>query len=159
MPEPITREKSLRGAETILEERDLLSNLHVAIADLAPVFAAADTGEPALKAVLREHGWGETVVPVASGNQPRFDGLQQRVALEHEAREQMNARSHLLFLEAAYREREIDAAVMVIPMRKYTGGAAVERVVNETTGEGRLFTYHFPLFVPLYLVEYDPDRG
>ncbi|PSP79498.1 hypothetical protein BRC81_04595 [Halobacteriales archaeon QS_1_68_20] len=156
MAGPITQTASLRGAEELLVERDLLSNLQAAIEDLAPGFAADDAGEPALKAVLREYGWDETVVPVAAENQPRFDGVQDRVALEHEAREQMNARSHLLFLEAAYRERAIDASVMVVPTRQHTGGATFGRVLNETTGDGRLFTYHFPLFTPLYLVEYEP---
>jgi len=86
----------------------------------------------------------------AGGNRPRFDAYSQRwkVAIEREMQEQMNVRSHLLFIEVAFQLGLIDIGVLILPMK---GQGTFRRTVREVT-KYDVFTKHFPLEVPLYLI-------
>lgn len=95
-------------------------------------------------------GWEfEKRIPVCNGaNYPRFDAYKKGVALEHENREQMNLRSHLLMLESSYREDHIDAGVLVVTRE---ADASVDRTKNEL--RSGIFNKYFPLSIPLFLYE------
>jgi hypothetical protein len=102
--------------------------------------------------ILAQFNW-ETEYAFSIGrNRPRFDGFKNRVGLEHETREQMNIRSHLLWAEAGYQSDEIDVSVFVIPSGN---DGSVSRTARELNDE--IFTQYFPIECPLLLVEYDPS--
>lgn len=77
------------------------------------------------------------------------------VAVEHERMEQMRARWHLLKMQAAS-EREdtldIDVAVLLFPDGE---DCSLRRTRREL--EGPFFDEHFPIEIPVYVVEYDSD--
>lgn len=105
--------------------------------------------KPGRERRLEELGW-ETEYTFSVGElRPRFDAFKNQVGFEHEKREQMNVRSHLLMTEVAYRKKIIDVCVFVIPAGR---DASVKRTERELKGE--LFTHYFPLQVPVYLIEY-----
>lgn len=123
--------------------------------------ALAETSENP-ETVLDEFGWITEYVVSIGGNRPRFDGYKNGVGIEHEAREQMNVRSHLLWMEAAYQQQEsdggldslatgIDVGVFIIPTD--TRGAKLDRTKRELGDV--IFTQHFPIECPIVLVEYD----
>lgn len=151
----ITTETSIRGGEQLIRRKGLYQDLMNIVEEIAPIQGSNATDkETQIQRVLDDFGWDHTSTPVANYNRPQFDGMKLDVALEHEAREQMNVRSHLLFLEAAFREGKSECAVMIIPQGE---DAKVGRIEKEAMGEGKLFTYHFPLFTPLFLIEYVPS--
>lgn len=85
-------------------------------------------------------------------NRPRFDGFKKRVGLEHETREQMNIRSHLLWAEAGFQTDVIDAGIFVIPSGNFGSVSRTNRELND-----EIFTEYFPIECPLLLVEYNLD--
>lgn len=75
-----------------------------------------------------------------------------RVAVEHEKKEQMRARWHLMKMQSAA-ERDgtldIDVAVLIFPTDK---DPSLRRTRREL--EGPFFTEHFPIHIPVYAIEY-----
>ena len=83
-------------------------------------------------------------------NRPRLDAYKNGIGIEHEAREQMNVRSHLLFSDAMLKQGDIDALVVIISKENH---ATKQRTVNEL--RDTIFTEHHPLEVPVLVSEYD----
>ena len=105
---PVTQASSINDGQEIVQMKGLLDELH----DLCAAWSSY-AGPP--NDVLRRFDW-ETEYGFAIGeNRPRFDGFKDRVGLEHETREQMNIRSHILWMEAGFQTDVIDAGVFVIP--------------------------------------------
>ena len=140
---PELTSKSYEEAESVVEERAMTVEIEKLVAEFA------ETDEKPAR-VLERHGW-ETEETVAVGaNKPRFDGVKNRIGLEHERREQMNVRSHLLWTEAALRKNVIDAAVFIIPAGNK---ASIDRTFRELNDE--IFTRFFPITCPILLIQYD----
>jgi hypothetical protein len=77
---------------------------------------------------------------------------EHRVAVEHEKKEQMRARWHLLKMQAAHERdttRDIDVAVLIFPTDQ---DPSLRRTRREL--EGPFFTTHFPIQLPVYAIEY-----
>jgi hypothetical protein len=142
----ITETESVRNGARILRENGLFDEIHAMIKEMATT-AGTDT---AVKRVMDEYDWTTDKVIAVGGNRPRLDGFKARVGIEHEKKEQMNVRSHLLFGEAIYQQNEIDIWVGIIP----TGSdATVGRTAREFNYA--IFTEYFPLEVPAYLIGYE----
>jgi hypothetical protein len=143
--ECITEVVSVNDGKEILRQKALLDQ----IGEMCDLWRNQEGGP---NPVLAEFDWKTEYVFSIGQNRPRFDGFKDRVGLEHETREQMNVRSHLLWIEAGYQSDEIEAGVFVIPSGNY---GSVSRTARELNDE--IFTEYFPIKCPLLLVEYDPD--
>lgn len=77
------------------------------------------------------------------------------VAVEHEKKEQMRARWHLMKIQAA-QEREqtkdIDVAVLLFPSKK---DPSLRRTRRELSGP--FFNTHFPIHIPVFALEYSKE--
>lgn len=143
----ITEEVSIRKGKLILKKKGLLAEC----LEIALFWSKLSKGNREKR--LEELGWRTEYEFSVGQLRPRFDAFKSRVGLEHERRQQMNVRSHLLMTEVAYWEGIIDACVFIIPAGR---DASVERTERELKGE--LFTHYFPLQVPLYLIEYGKSQ-
>jgi len=80
---------------------------------------------------------------------------EHNIAIEHEKKEQMRARWHLMKTQAA-QERDqtldIDAAVLIFPTDQ---DPSLRRTRREL--EGPFFNEHFPIHIPVYAVEYTSE--
>lgn len=139
----ITVAKSINGGREILRQRGLLE-------EVGEMCEAWRQRERDPNAILSEFGWETEFVFSVGENRPRLDGFKDRVGLEHETREQMNVRSHLLWSEAGFQDGVIDAAVFVIPTGNYGSVGRTQRELND-----EIFSTHFPIECPLLLVEYE----
>jgi hypothetical protein len=151
----VTQVESVNGGLYKLENKGLSDKIET----LCDNFAAT-TENP--ETILDEFGWITEYVINIGSNRPRLDGYKNGVGIEHEAREQMNVRSHLLWMEAAYQQEKsengldssatgLDAGIFIIPTD--AGGASVDRTKREL--EDEIFTRHFQIECPIVLVEYD----
>jgi hypothetical protein len=80
---------------------------------------------------------------------------EHRVAIEHEKKEQMRARWHLMKIQAAHEREEtldIDVAVLIFPADQ---DPSLRRTRREL--EGPFFTKHFPIHMPVYAIEYTDE--
>ena len=144
--ESITEVESINSGLEILRQKGLLDE----IGEMCDLWRSQEGGP---NPILAEFDW-ETEYRFSIGpNRPRFDGFKNQIGLEHETREQMNIRSHLLWAEAGYQSDEIDASVFVIPSGNY---GSVSRTARELNDE--IFSKYFPIDCPLLLVEYDPNQ-
>jgi hypothetical protein len=134
---------SVRNAKQLLKERGALFACHA-------IVERYDGRPEENEEALRELGFEPEHSFDAGGNRPRLDAFspEWRVGVEREMREQMNVRSHLLFAEIAYQKGLIEIGVFILPM---SGKGTFDRTVREVT-EYDLFTKHFPLELPLYLI-------
>ena len=65
----------------------------------------------------------------------------------------MNLRSHILFLECAFRENKIKVGVIAVPDKgEKSGGVNFSRTINELDDD--IFTRHFVLKCPFYVIAY-----
>lgn len=141
----ISRVESVHDGLAILSEKGLSE-------EIGEMCEAWSSGDDSINGVLERFGW-ETEYSFAIGrNRPRFDGFKSRVGLEHETREQMNVRSHLLWTEAGFQSGVVEAAVFVIPSGNFGSVARTYRELND-----EIFRDHFPIECPLLLVEYNPE--
>ena len=143
--EYITEVRSVNERRDIFQQRGLVDE----IGDMCELWREQQ-GSP--NGVLAEFGWETEYTFSIGNNRPRFDGFKNRIGLEHETREQMNIRSHLLWAEAGFQSDVIDACVFVVPSGN---DGSVRRTHRELNDE--IFTKHFPINCPFLLVEYDPS--
>jgi hypothetical protein len=139
----IAETHSVRKARQLLKERGALRPCHAIVERYG--------GRPEEnKDVLRDLGFEPERAFDAGGNRPRFDAFSEewRIGVEREMREQMNVRSHMLFAEIAYQKGVIEIGVFILPM---SGKGTFGRTMREVT-EYDVFTEHFPLELPLYLI-------
>ena len=134
---------SVRNAELLLRQRGALEPCRAVARRYSGL---PQENQELLRALGFEPEWSFD----AGGNRPRFDAYSQKwkVGIEREMQEQMNVRSHLLFVEVAYQMGLIEIGVFILPMK---GQATFRRTKREVT-ECDLFTKYFPLQVPLYLI-------
>lgn len=134
--------ESIRDARTILQDKEVLGDVTTVVDELAD----GATLEEAFT------GWETEYEVIVGKNRPRLDAYKDGVGIEHEAREQMNMRSHLLFADAMFQQGDIEVLVAIIP----TGNnASKRRTANEL--RDAIFTEHHPLDVPVLVIEYDRD--
>lgn len=149
----ITKVESVNDGLSIIQEKGLSQETQNLCEELAE-----ESNE--LTSTLEEFGWTTEYTIRIGKNRPRFDGFKESVGLEHESREQMNVRSHLLWMEAAYQReksdtgleslsRGIEAGIFIIPA---DNDASVERTKREL-GD-KIFTKYFPIECPIVLIEY-----
>lgn len=77
------------------------------------------------------------------------------VAVEHERKEQMRARWHLMKTQAAHERHTtltIDVTVLVFPTDR---DPSLRRTRREP--DGPFFTEYFPIHIPVYAIEYEQD--
>ena len=112
---------------------------------------------------LRELGGWETEVQIDLGpnTRPHNERLtpfldayhpDHAVAIEHEKKEQMRARWHLMKIQAAHEREEtkdVDVAVLLFPTDQ---DPSLRRTRREL--EGPFFNQHFPIHIPVYALEY-----
>lgn len=154
---------SHEGAEDILEEKGILSEIHT----LPQVWeehggqhsyserkaAAAEIGDWVLQEQL---DLGPSGAPHNERLTPFLDAYSyaHSVGVEHERKEQMRARWHLMKMQAGANESatlDIDVGVMLYPTDR---DCSLRRTRREL--EGPFFSEHFPIALPIYVVEYEP---
>ncbi len=139
----ITDTSSIREGEQLLKEKELVEECRKIAENWC-------TDKDNNRKRIEDMGWDCEHTFSVGCNRPRFDAFKNGVGLEHEKGEQMNVRSHLLFMEVAFRKRIIDVGVFILPDRGYD--ANVRRTKRELKDE--IFTKYFPLTVPVYLLGY-----
>lgn len=75
-----------------------------------------------------------------------------RVAIEHERKEQMRARWHLMKMQAAGERSDtlpIDVGVLIYPTERDPSLRRTRRELN-----GPFFSEHFPIELPVFVIEY-----
>jgi hypothetical protein len=154
---------SYNGAREILEQKGILNEIHEMPSIWSEHPYQRDYSERST--ALDELGGWQTEVQIdlgpdhSSHNErltPFLDAHhpERQVAIEHERKEQMRARWHLMKIQAAH-EREqtlaIDVAVLIFPTDQ---DPSLRRTRREL--EGPFFTKHFPIHLPVYALEYTP---
>ena len=152
---------SRNGGEKQLREKDVLEEVLE-----TPAIWAANAGQRNYSErsdALDELGGWETQVQVDLGPEhrdhherltPFLDAYHRkhRVAIEHEKKEQMRARWHLMKIQATHEREEtldIDVAVLIFPADQ---DPSLRRTRREL--EGPFFTEHFPIHLPVFAIEY-----
>lgn len=152
---------SYRGAQDALEEKGILDEVHE-MADIWARYPGQSNYSDRTEAFDRLGGW-QTQVQIDLGPEdsahhkkltPFLDAYHpgHLVAVEHESKEQMRARWHLMKIQAAYERsntHEIDIAVLLFPTDR---DPSLRRTRREL--EGPFFTEHFPIYIPVYALEY-----
>lgn len=155
---------SHNNGEGILREKEVIDEIHQMPALWTKYPRQSDYSE--LKAAMQELGGWQTEVQIDLGPEyaehhqrltPFLDAYHpgHRVAVEHERKEQMRARWHLMKTQAASERPAtlpIDATVLIFPTDK---DPSLRRTRREL--EGPFFTEHFPIHIPVYAVEYTPE--
>ena len=155
---------SHNGAKELLEQKGILNEIHS-----IPAIWARHSGQynySERSAALDELGGWQTEVQVDLGPEERSHHerltpfldvyhSEHRVAIEHEKKEQMRARWHLMKIQAAAERDEtlpIDVCVLIFPADK---DPSLRRTRRELSGP--FFTEHFPIHIPVYAIEYAPE--
>lgn len=152
---------SRNGGEEELEERGILGEVH-AIPEIWTEYPGQRNYVDRSAALAELGGW-ETQVQVDLGPDhrqanerltPFLDAYHpdHRVGVEHEKKEQMRARWHLMKMQAAHEGEsalDIDVAILIYPTDQ---DPSLRRTRREL--EGPFFTEHFPIHIPIYVIEY-----
>lgn len=152
---------SKNGGKAKLKEKEILEEIHE-----MPSIWAENTGQgnysERTKAMEELGGW-QTQVQIDLGpahrphNErltPFLDGYnpEHAVGIEHERKEQMRARWHLMKMQAAHERDQtldIDIGVLIYPTDR---DPSLRRTRREL--EGPFFNEHFPIHLPIYAIEY-----
>ena len=161
---PILEAYSANGGRELLEEKGVLGELRELPRFWAEYPSQYDYDDR--KAALADFGGWRTEVqidlgPADAGHHERLTPFLDayhdhwQVAIEHEKKEQMRARWHLLKMQAAA-EREttldIDVAVLMYPTDRDT---SLRRTRREL--EGPFFNDHFPIEISVCVIEYEAE--
>lgn len=152
---------SHNGAKEILQEKKVLSEIH-RMPSIWGCFPGQRNYSDLSEAMENLGGWQtEVQIDLGPDESPHHERLtpfldvyhpEHRVAIEHERKEQMRARWHLMKIQAAH-EREntlpIDVAVLIFPTDR---DPSLRRTRREL--QGPFFTDHFPIHLPVYAIEY-----
>lgn len=155
---------SANGAEQILVEKGIRDQIHEML-EVWHRYSGQHQYTEKSEALADLGGW-ETEVQIDLGpeDSPHSERLtpfldayhpEHKVAVEHEKKEQMRARWHLMKTQAANERsqaRDIDVTVLLFPTDQ---DPSLRRTRREL--EGPFFQEHFPIHVPVYAVEYTPD--
>ncbi|MFB6210409.1 MAG: hypothetical protein ABEI76_02620 [Halobacteriales archaeon] len=152
---------SRNGGEELLKQKGVVDDIHE-IPSIWTEHAGQSNYSERSTALDRLGGW-ETEVQIDLGPDewphnerltPFLDVYHPNwyVAVEHERKEQMRARWHLMKMQAAHERDEtldIDVGVLIFPTDE---DPSLRRTRREL--EGPFFTDHFPIHLPVYAVEY-----
>lgn len=158
---PVLETYSLNGGKDVLERKGLLEEIHE-----IPAIWASNPGQYSYsersEALATLGGWKtEVQIDLGPNHRPHHERLtpfldvyhhDHRVAIEHEKKEQMRARWHLMKIQAAHERDEtlaIDVGVLIFPTDK---DPSLRRTRREL--EGPFFTEYFPIHLPVYAIEY-----
>lgn len=152
---------SHRGGKAILEKKGILDAVHE-MPEIWTKYPRQRDYSDLSDALDRLGGWQTEVQidlgPAKSDHHERLTPFldayhpNHHVAVEHETREQMRARWHLMKIQAAHERSEtlpVDVAVLLFPTDQ---DPSLRRTRREL--EGPFFTDHFPIHIPVYAVEY-----
>jgi hypothetical protein len=154
-------EYSRNDGKRVLEEKGLLESVREIPLVWCEYPSQSDYTDRS--SALADLGGWETEVQIDLGpsDSPHVDRLtpmldvyhpDHHVAVEHEKKEQMRARWHLMKMQAASERTEaldIDVAVMLYPTGQ---DASLDRTRREL--EGPFFNRHFRIHLPVYVLEY-----
>lgn len=155
---------SHNGGKEILEQKGILDEVHE-IPSVWSAHAGSHNYSERSNALAELGGW-KTEVQIDLGPNHRSHNERltpfldvyhpgHQVAVEHEKKEQMRARWHLMKMQAAHERTEtldIDVGVLVFPTDQ---DPSLRRTRREL--EGPFFTEHFPIHLPIYTIEYFPE--
>jgi len=133
------QEASFRKGKEILEDKRLLKECR-------------EIANKDWKSKAKKFDWeidSPTKVDNLTLRYPKYDAYKDQVAIEHEKKEQMRARWHMMKMEVGFREGEVDVGVMIIPSGE---DPSLKRTKYEL--EKGVFAHHFPLEVPIFVIEY-----
>lgn len=147
--------------ENILREKGLLREIHQMPEIWAKYPGQAQYSQ--LSEALEQLGGWSTEVQVDLGPEDRSHNERltpfldayhpdHRVAIEHEKKEQMRARWHLMKMQAAHERDQtlgIDIGVLIYPTNR---DPSLRRTRREL--EGPFFSEYFPIHLPIYAIEY-----
>ena len=154
---------SFNSGREILDDKGVLDQIHRMPAIWHEHSTQYDYAERS--AALRELGGWETEEQIDLGpeDRPHNERLtpfldayhpEHHVAVEHEKKEQMRARWHLMKTQAVHEQegKDVDATVLIFPTDH---DPSLRRTRREL--EGPFFQEHFPIHLPVYAVEYTPE--
>jgi hypothetical protein len=152
---------SQNGGEELLKEKGVIDDIHE-IPSIWTEHSGQSNYAERSAALDRLGGWQtEVQIDLGPDERPHHERLTpfldvyhpgKSVAVEHEKKEQMRARWHLMKMQAAHEREEtleIDVGVLIFPTDK---DPSLRRTRREL--EGPFFTEHFPIHLPVYAVEY-----
>lgn len=156
---------SHNGGEEALERKGVLNEIHEMPAIWTEHPYQRDYSERS-NAMSELGGW-ETQVQLDLGPDQRphngrltpfLDAYHPDHAItgEHERKEQMRARWHLMKIQAAHEReqtRDVDVAVLIFPTDQ---DPSLRRTRRELTGP--FFSTHFPIHIPVYALEYSTEE-
>lgn len=154
-------EYSRNDGKRVLEEKGLLESVR----EIPSVWSEypSQSNYPDRSSALADLGGWETEVqidlgPIESPHTERLTPMldiyhpDHHVAVEHEKKEQMRARWHLMKMQAASERVEtldIDVGVMLYPSGQAPSLGRTRREL-----EGPFFNRHFRIHLPVYVLEY-----
>jgi hypothetical protein len=155
---------SKNSAKSILKQKGILDEIHE-----IPFIWATNAGQhnysERSEALDKFGGWGTNVqVDLGPDHRSHHERLtpfldiyhsDHCVAVEHEKKEQMRARWHLMKMQAAHEREEtldIDVGVLIFPTDR---DPSLRRTRREL--DGPFFNNHFPIHFPVYVIEYTTD--
>lgn len=155
---------SYNDGQAILEEKGVLDEV-LRMPQLWMEFSGQGDYSELSQAFMDLGGW-ETEVQIDLGPSesahherltPFLDAYHSghSVAVEHEKKEQMRARWHLMKIQAAEERQNalpIDVAVLIFPTDR---DPSLRRTKREL--EGPFFSEHFPIHIPVFVMEYTPE--
>lgn len=155
---------SYNRGQDVLEEKEILQEVHEMPTIWAKYPRQADYAD--LSKEMEQLGGWQTEVQVDLGPSeaahhkrltPFLDAYHSKhqVAVEHEKKEQMRARWHLMKTQAAHDRPStlpIDVTVLIFPTDR---DPSLRRTRREL--EGPFFTEHFPIHIPVYAIEYSEN--
>ncbi|RLM83666.1 hypothetical protein D3D02_17195 [Halobellus sp. Atlit-38R] len=155
---------SRNGGEARLREKGVLED----VLEIPAIWEAhpGQSNYAARSETLLELGGWETQVQIDLGpaHREHYERLtpfldvyhpEYNVAIEHEKKEQMRARWHLMKMQAAHERADtldIDVAVLIFPTDQ---DPSLRRTRREL--EGPFFTEHFPIQIPVFAIEYSDE--
>ena len=155
---------SHKGGKELLGQKGILDEIH----EIPAVWAAHAGYQNYTERsnALAELGGWETEVQIDLGpaHRSHHERLtpfldiyhpEHRVAVEHEKKEQMRARWHLMKMQAAHDHETtlpIDVGVIIFPTDR---DPSLRRTRREL--QGPFFADHFPIHLPVYTIEYTTE--
>jgi len=136
-------EYSYKGGKEILKKKNLLDECR----KLTKIWEDSEQ--------MKELGWDDEhkfrIDKKKLSRPKRFDYYKDGVALEHEQKQQMDARWHLMKMDIGYQKNELDVGVFLFP-KIPRNDANLDRMKKEL--ESKLYQKYFPIEVPIFVIQY-----
>jgi hypothetical protein len=141
----IVNQKSVREAEKILKEDNLVEKVEMA----AREWVQKDSRQSDLKYM----GWEQDHKYEIGEEKLEFEARKEKIFVSHDTGDKLENRWRLIGLEVAYRNSDLEAAVWLIPSESEN---TVQDLKKEL--EDEIFRKYIPIQVPLHIIEYEKIR-